>query len=319
MADYLSPAQQREVLALQQSFSARSEWPTWMALAAVYGAWFGILNFHAWLGMALTTVLLAVACAFFMSVQHELLHGHPTRWPWFNKLLGYAPFAVWFPYTLYVATHLQHHQDENLTLPGADPETNYVSPEAWARSGALRRWLYRARLSFWGRFALGPAMSIHAIVGDAVRQLRAGDFRFAGMWLAHIPLTALMLWWVQRSTGMHPVHYLLGVAYPALSIAMMRSFFEHRATLDCKQRIATNEASWPMRLLYLNNNFHLTHHDMPALAWHLLPKVYWPSRDAYLERGAGFRFGGYAELAWRYGFKSIDAPEHPGLVQRSAP
>ncbi len=319
MADFLNPAQQQHLQALQQRFTARTEWPTWLALVAVYGAWFGILHVHAELGMPLTTLLLAVTSAFFMSVQHELVHGHPTRWPWFNKLLGYAPFAVWFPYPLYVATHLRHHNDEKLTLPGVDPESNYVSPEEWAHIGAFKRWLYRARLSFWGRFALGPAMSIRSIVAEALAQWRAGDLRFTGMWIAHLGLTALMLWWVQRSSGMHPLHYLLGVAYPALSIAMVRSYFEHRATLDCKHRIAINEASWPMRLLYLNNNFHLVHHDMPKLAWYLLPKAYWPNRSAYLERCAGFRFSGYAPLAWRYGFKPIDAPEHPGLVERKAP
>lgn len=315
MAYYLNDAQREQVLALQQSFTARTEWPTWLALIWVYGAWFSLVHFYALLGPVLGTALLALNCAFFMSVQHELVHGHPTRWTGFNKLLGYAPLAVWFPYTLYVQTHLKHHQDENLTLPGVDPETNYVSAQTWAGSGAFMRGLYRARLSFWGRFLFGPAMSIHAIVTDAMGQLRRGDLRNLGMWFAHGALTVLMLWWVQRVSGMHPVHYLLGVAYPALSIAMVRSYFEHRATAHCKQRIATNEASWPMRLLYLNNNFHLTHHDMPGLAWYVLPKVYWPQREAYLARNAGFRFLGYAPLAWRYGFRPIDAPTHPGLAE----
>jgi fatty acid desaturase len=29
-----------------------------------------------------------------LSVQHELLHGHPTRWQTLNNVLGYVPFAV---------------------------------------------------------------------------------------------------------------------------------------------------------------------------------------------------------------------------------
>ena len=319
MADYLHPEQRRRIQALQQTFTARTEWPTWLVLAAVYSAWGGALYFHEALGLVLITVLLALSSAWFMSVQHELVHGHPTRHRWLNKILGYAPLAVWFPYTLYVATHLHHHNDENLTLPGIDPESNYVSPEQWERSGPVRRWLYRVRLSFWGRFVFGPAMSIAAIAAGALRQLRQGDYRFGRMWLTHGSLTLLMLWGVNQVAGIHPLHYLFGVAYPALSIAMVRSYFEHRATADCKHRIAINEAAWPMRLLFLNNNFHLVHHDMPGLAWYLLPKAYWPHRDAYYERSAGFRFDGYAGLAWRFGFRPIDAPLHPGLIDRRAP
>ncbi len=199
----------------------------------------------------------------------------------------------------------------------------YIRPlglaERWASSGPIWRWLYRARLSFWGRFVFGPALSIHAIASEAIGQLRRGDYHLVPMWLTHGALTVLMLWGVQQVAGIHPLHYLLGVAYPALSIAMVRSYFEHRATADCKHRIAINESSWPMRLLYLNNNFHLVHHDMPGLAWYLLPKAYWPHRDAYFSRCAGFRFGGYAELAWRFGLRPIDAPAHPGLVDRKAP
>ncbi len=319
MAEYLNPEQKQRIEALLQTFTARSEWPTWVVLIAVYSAWGGILYLHQTLGLALATVLLALTSAWFMSVQHELVHGHPTAKPWLNKLLGYAPFAVWFPYTLYVETHLHHHKDENLTLPGIDPETNYVSAERWEQSGPIWRWLYRARLSFWGRFVFGPALSIHAIASEAIGQLRRGDYHLVPMWLTHGALTALMLWGVQQVAGIHPLHYLLGVAYPALSIAMVRSYFEHRATADCKHRIAINESSWPMRLLYLNNNFHLVHHDMPGLAWYLLPKAYWPHRVAYFSRCAGFRFGGYAELAWRFGLRPIDAPAHPGLVERKAP
>ena len=319
MAEYLHPEQQRHVERLQQSFTARSEWPTWLVLIAVYSAWGASLYFHETLGMVLTTVLLALSSAWFMSAQHELVHGHPTRLRWLNKVLGYAPLAVWFPYTLYVLTHLHHHNDENLTLPGIDPESNYVSPERWARSGPVWRWLYQARLSFWGRFVFGPAMSIMAIASQAIAELRQGDYRLVPMWLTHGTLTIALLWLVNEVAGIGPVHYLLGVAYPALSIAMVRSYFEHRATADCKQRIAINEASWPMRLLFLNNNLHLVHHDMPGLAWYLLPKAYWPHRDAYLARSGGFRFGGYAELARRYGFRAIDNPAHPGLGNRPAP
>lgn len=48
---------------------------------------------------------------------------------------------------------------------------------------------------------------------------------------------------------------------------MIRSYFEHRAADDCKHRIVINEAGSVMRLLFLNNNYHLVHHDLPHLPW----------------------------------------------------
>ncbi|MGO0700647.1 MULTISPECIES: fatty acid desaturase domain-containing protein [Pseudomonas aeruginosa group] len=32
-----------------------------------------------------------------MSLQHELIHGHPTRWPAFNALPGYLSLAAGIP------------------------------------------------------------------------------------------------------------------------------------------------------------------------------------------------------------------------------
>lgn len=319
MAEYLNPTHQQHVLRLQQSLTARTEWPTWLLVLVVYGGWWTLVTWHAALGPWLGSALLAVNCGWFMSLQHELVHGHPTRSRAFNKLLGYAPLAVWFPFSLYVETHIAHHNDEQLTLPGVDPESNYVSPQQWQRSGALMRWLYRARLSFWGRFVLGPGMAITSIVQEELALLRRRDLRHVPMWLTHGSLTVLMLWGLWTYAGIHPLLYLFGIAYPALSIAMVRSFFEHRATAQAKHRIVINEAAWPLRLLYLNNNYHLVHHDMPGLAWYLIGKAYRPFREDYLERCGQFRFDGYAPLAGRFGLRPIDDPVHPGLVERPAP
>ena len=311
MAEYLNPAQKQVVENLLNTPMVRTEWPTWAMFFLVYGAWGGTLYWSAALGPWLATPLLIVSCAWFMSFQHELVHGHPTRHRWFNKILGYAPLAVWFPYTVYVESHLRHHNDAHLTLPDIDPETHYVSDRTWERSGWLMRFLYWQRKRFWGRFVFGPAMAITSVVREAVRQPLQGNFRYVPMWLTHLGLVVVMLAGIQAWTGIGPLHYLLGVAYPALSLAMVRSYYEHRAAEDCKHRIAINEASWPMRMLFLNNNYHLVHHDLPALPWYLLPKVYWASREAYLQRSGGFRIDGYGELIRRFSFKPVDAPLHP--------
>ena len=116
MANYLDLTQRREIEALARSFTAVTEWPTWLLLIGVYTGWFAVILASHWLGLWLSTVLLIPLVTLWLSVQHELLHGHPTRSPLINKLLGYAPFAVWYPYTLYRDSHLLHHNDEDLTL-----------------------------------------------------------------------------------------------------------------------------------------------------------------------------------------------------------
>lgn len=126
MAEYLSPQQEQVVARLLASPMARTEWPTWLLIPTVYASWFATLYWSRTLGLTATTVLLILSCTWYMSLQHELVHGHPTRFRQLNRLLGFAPLAVWFPYTLYMENHLRHHNDAHLTLPGVDPETHYV-------------------------------------------------------------------------------------------------------------------------------------------------------------------------------------------------
>ncbi len=318
MAEYLSPQQEQAVARLLALPMARTEWPTWLLIPTVYASWFATLYWSRTLGLVATTVLLILSCTWYMSLQHELVHGHPTRLRWLNRLLGFAPLAVWFPYTLYMENHLRHHNDAHLTMPGVDPETHYVSDDVWQRSGWLMRALFVHRKRFWGRFVFGPAMAIDSVLREAVQQVRAGNLKYLRMWSLHVAMLVAMLAAVQAWTGIAAWYYLLVVAYPALSLAMVRSYYEHRAADECKHRIAINEASWPMRLLYLNNNYHLVHHDLPTLPWYLLPTVYWADRDAYLDRCGGFRINGYAELIRHFGLTPVDAPVHP-LAQEPRP
>ena len=311
MSEYLNPQQEQMIARLLETPMARTEWPTWLLIPAVYGMWFATLYWSHTLGLMATTLLLLLSCTWYMSLQHELVHGHPTRHRGLNKLLGFAPLAVWFPYTLYLESHLRHHNDAHLTQPGIDPETHYVSDEVWQRSGWFMRALFVHRKRFWGRFVFGPAMAISSVLDEAVTQIRDGNYKYVPMWSLHIAMLIGMLTAIQAWTDIAAWYYLLVVAYPALSLAMVRSYYEHRAAEDCKHRIAINEASLPMRLLYLNNNYHLVHHDMPTLPWYLLARVYRTDREAYIARSGGFRLGGYLELARRFGLTPVDAPVHP--------
>lgn len=162
MAEYFDVDHANAIGRLGARFTARSEWPTWLLIVAVYGGWLAVMLLlrAGTLSLALATPLLILIAAWHMSLQHELLHGHPTRREWLNRLLGYPALAIWYPYTLYREAHLAHHRDDDLTVPGVDPEGNYVPRGQWA---GLPRWLkalWVLRKTFLGRLVVGPPMSV---------------------------------------------------------------------------------------------------------------------------------------------------------------
>jgi fatty acid desaturase len=106
-------------------------------------------------------------------------------------------------------------------------------------------------------------------------------------------------------------HYLLLVSVPALSLASIRSYYEHRPHPQPEQRTVLNEAAWPWTWLFLNNNLHLVHHDLPKLPWYFLPTVYRARREQWLARSGGFLVQGYGQLISRHALKAIDSPRHP--------
>jgi len=107
------------------------EWPT---LALTVGCTALILLVYLagyklplWLSVSALSVLLTLHS----SLQHEVLHGHPFRQQWLNEWLVYVPFGIFIPYIRFRDSHLMHHQNEQLTDPYDDPESNYMDPQVW--------------------------------------------------------------------------------------------------------------------------------------------------------------------------------------------
>ena len=287
------------------------EWPTLALAAVVYAAWLGAAAAAGTLGTAAACPLLALAACWYTSLQHELLHGHPTRSRALNRLLGLAPLAVWYPYDLYRECHLAHHRDEALTQPGVDPESNYLAAADFARLPRWARALSMAQRTVLGRIALGPALAIVPVWLDIARRPWRGDFSHTHSWAVHLALLAALLWALDRWAGIGPLQYLFGVGYPALGLAMLRSFYEHRPAEAPAHRVAVNEAGPAWRWLYLNNNYHAVHHASPGLPWYRLRAAYLADRDGWLRRNGGFLVRGYGPLLRRYPLTPIDSPIHP--------
>jgi len=289
----------------------RVEAPTWVLLVAVYGG-FGLVTWnYARLPWWLVLPLGAWFVCWHGSFQHEALHGHPTRHAWLNGLLALPPLWLWLPYPLYREFHLRHHGDSDLTLPGVDPESYYVSAEDWARFGPLRRRLLIARNSFAGRLALGPAFACADLAAAEIARLRRGDRSHVAAWIVHVPAVGAVLYWAVGICGIPFWAYVALFAYPGLSLAMVRSFAEHRPARQVAGRTAIVEAGPLMRLLFLNNNYHVAHHRHPGMAWYDLGAHYRARRAAYLASNEGYLFRGYGEQLRRFFLRPKDSPVHP--------
>jgi hypothetical protein len=93
-----------------------------------------------------------------------------------------------------------------------------------------------------GRFALGAPLALLALAREELQRLKAGERQAWLMWLSHGTLTLLMLLFIARYSVLPVWHYLLLISVPALSIAMIRSYYEHRPHAEPEQRTVINEA-----------------------------------------------------------------------------
>ena len=286
----------------------RFEAPTWAVIVAIYGGW-GLLTWHyAALPIWLLVPVGAMLIAWHGSLQHETIHGHPTRRRWLNTTIGWPPLGLWMPYAIYRESHLLHHNNRQLTDPGADPESFYVTREAWSRLGPVRRALYMANRTLLGRLVIGPALVVGGFVAGEIRRLRRGDFAHMGIWIRHGLGAALVLFWVGGVCDMPIWLYVAGFCYPGLSLTLLRSYAEHRAAPDPSERTAIVHTIPLFGLLFLNNNLHVAHHARPALPWYQLPAFNGRiGGDRQAARGAGL-YAGYGALAWRYLLRPIDHP-----------
>ncbi|MEQ8815217.1 MAG: fatty acid desaturase [Thalassobaculum sp.] len=294
--------------------AARVEWRTVALAAGIYGGWLAavlaggleLVPVWAWAPLA------AWCVAWQASLQHEVLHGHPTPNAALNRWIAGPPLALWLPYERYRATHLQHHVDERLTDPLDDPESFYVTADAWDRAGPLHRAMLYALNTLAGRLLLGPPWVVARFLLTEARGIRRGDRALRRAWGRHLLQAAAVVALLQGLLGLPVWLYVLAVAWPGTALMLLRSFAEHRTAGDPAHRSAIVESRGPLAWLFLSNNLHALHHERPGLPWFVLAKIYDANRDAVLTRNGGYRLDGYREVARRWLLTPRDHPRHPG-------
>jgi fatty acid desaturase len=292
---------------------ARIEWPTIALIVAVYGVLIFLVWFHATLSWWIILPVGAYAACLHSSLQHEVLHGHPTRNKTINELLVFVVPHLWLPYGRYRDLHLKHHNDAHLTCPVQDPESYYLLPENWNSMPGFKRALFTFNNTLFGRMLIGPAVGITRFWSDEIMQILRGRRDILKCWSGFVVSSFIVLAFVHW-VGMPIWQYILLIAYPAISLALVRSFCEHQAAEAVGERTIVVEASWFWSLLFLNNNLHIAHHEKPRIAWFELPACYKSEREKFLMRNNYYLKCGYKQIFYEYFFKTKESVPHPNVT-----
>jgi len=281
------------------------EWRTLAVAAGIYAAFAALTLNHADLPWWLLLLAGGYVTAWHGSLQHEVVHGHPTPHPILNELLVFPGLWLWLPFRLYRESHLRHHAAPVITDPVDDPESYYLSRDRWSRLGPVGRAFYRFHNMLAGRMAVGPAVAISRLLAREGQRFARGDFSTVPAWLLHATGCALVFGWTAGVCGMGVVDYVIYFAYPGLSLTLLRSFAEHQASVDHDERTVIVNSGALMSLLFLNNNLHAVHHAEPALPWYQLPGR---ARSVKLP---AYEFRGYGQIAARHLFNAKEPAEFP--------
>jgi fatty acid desaturase len=280
------------------------DWPTMVIACTIYGGWLAVTAWHA----AIPWPLLAVAggglLAWHGSLQHETIHGHPTRHAAVNDAIGFVPLSLWLPYSLYHRSHRAHHAAPVITDPLHDPESRYR-----ADRGRLATVLGRVQAPLLGQMLFGPPIAVARFLIAEGRRGLADPGATLRDWAPHLAAVVIVLWWLDH-VGLGLGRYALTFVYPGMAVTMLRSYAEHRADLASPGKAASVERGGVFGLLFLNNNLHAAHHERPMLAWYALPAYHRANRARLIEEGM-LVYRGYGEVVRRFAFAAHDDMVHP--------
>jgi fatty acid desaturase len=281
------------------------EWPTLALGALIYAGWIAVTLLHRLIPPVLLPLLGGWLIAWQGSLQHETIHGHPTRWPALNRLIGFAPLSLWLPYEAYRRSHLAHHATDRLTDPSTDPESRYL-----VQGRGIAAALSAMQSTLLGRLLVGPLLEVGRFIFTEARALTRGDWGRWRIWGVHLFAVGAVLAWLKLVCRLSLGDYVLFFVYPGIALSLLRSFAEHRADEEPARRVAVVEGAPLLGLLFLNNNLHATHHAHPAAPWWRLPGLYAVQRPQLIADGAPV-YTGYSEVFARFLLRDHDRLQHP--------
>ena len=304
--------------------SRNLETQTLALFAACYGLWIATTwNFtyvSESFGLVAACLMLftitALVTAFHTSLQHEVVHDHPTPWPLVNEALVFPSLIFVYPFRRYRLLHLKHHNDVYLTDPFKDPESYFWCQSDRKSIGRIKLFLLEMNNTFIGRMVLGPPLGLWGFYRTELARLRANKKDVRKAWGLHIIGCSIVYFWLSYICAIPFWLYALLVIYPGVSWILIRSFAEHQASKTVGPRTAIVEAHPFFGLLFLNNNLHTVHHAHPQAPWYDLPKLYRLNKQDYLAQNDGYRFKGYGSIIRQYAFHQKQPVFHPILYRK---
>ena len=173
------------------------EWQTLALILASYAVWGALLVFGHLISPLLWVIISALNLTLFMSITHEVVHGHPTRDSRLNRLLIFFPIGWSLPYERFRDTHIDHHETNELTDPFDDPESWYLANYQWMESNQFTRSVLDFNNTLFGRMLIGPIIGLARFY---LGELRAILFNTHGtrnqllqVWVLHFALCGVLL------------------------------------------------------------------------------------------------------------------------------
>ena len=287
--------------------------PTWLVALVLYTLWVLLVWYNAVLPWWIIMPVGAYLLAWHFSLQHEAIHAFRGVPAWLRFAVVFPPLGLWFPFPMYRKSHTTHHRDVHLTIPGVDTESYYVVRAEWERMSSFRRALLTFNQTMAGRLLIGPALRLWIMVTRETRRVRQGDYSHLPHWAVHAVAVGLLFGFISGICHFPWWQYCLLVAYPGLSLGLLRAFTEHRAAEDSQERTASVESNALFGMLYLYNNLHVVHHLKPTMAWYDIPAYYRDNRAELLQLNGQFVYRGYVDVAKRFFFVPVFSPIHPYL------
>lgn len=287
------------------------ELPSLFLIVGAYVAWLDVTLMYGRWPFLVVAPLAILIVTLHSSLQHEFIHGHPTRWSRVNRLLAIVPLSLWLPYDRYRETHLAHHINERLTDPHDDPETYYWGAKEWAHLTPIGRAAVQVQQTLLGRMVLGSFWRILHFFRAEMHAVLRNDRRVRAQWAEHLGWCVWVLLWVKLVCGMPIWVYVTAIVIPSNGILLIRSFAEHRAREQVSERTAIVEGSWILGPLFLFNNLHALHHDEPHIPWYDYNRRYRLRRSELIAANGGLVYSTYFDVARRYLLRPHDSAQHP--------
>ena len=255
-------------------------------------------------------VLLTLAITLHSSLQHEILHGHFSRNRFIAVAMVFPAIGLFIPYERFRDTHLEHHQNETLTDPYDDPESNYLDPAVWQVMPSWQKAVFSFNNTLCGRMLIGPAISLVTFWRLELRSIMASRWHVIRAYIMHGLGVLPVVLWLAAFGKISAASYLLA-CYGGISLLKVRTFLEHQAHENSDGRTVIIEDRGLFAFLFLNNNLHALHHENPNLPWFELPRAFRQSRAEILDRNNHYIYRSYGQIFRRYFFRSKDQVAHP--------